>query len=102
KKYNKKGTDKKDYFQLIKLNIISKNKDEEKIFNYLLNSKYKPQNIFLLAILYQLGIGNEKNEIKAFELYKKAAEQNHDNSIYMLGSCFQFGIGTEKNEIKAF
>ncbi len=58
-----------DFIQSIKLYITSKNKNEKEIFNYLLDNKDKLQNIFLLANLYQHGIGTEKNEIKALELY---------------------------------
>ncbi|CAB4482374.1 unnamed protein product [Rhizophagus irregularis] len=43
-----------------------------------------------------------KNEVKAFELYKEAAEKGHIDSIHNLGYCYQNGLGTEKNEIKAF
>jgi TPR repeat protein len=57
--------------------------------------------------MYQLGeccyygIGTEKNEIKAFELYETAADKGHIDSMYQLGECYYYGIGTEKNEIKA-
>ncbi|RIA88465.1 hypothetical protein C1645_725880, partial [Glomus cerebriforme] len=44
----------------------------------------------------------EKNKIKEFELYKEAAAKDHIDSIYRLGNCYLLGIGTEKKEIKAF
>ena len=34
-----------------------------------------------LGYCYQEGIGTEKNEIKAFELYKEAAEKGHISAI---------------------
>ncbi|CAB4373786.1 unnamed protein product [Rhizophagus irregularis] len=61
-----------------------------------INSKYN------LGRCYQLGAGIEKNEAKAFELYKEVAQNGHITSIYELGECYQYGMGTGKNEIKAF
>src|SRR5204863_98261 len=95
---HKKG----DFIQLIKQHIISRSKNEYEIFNYLLNNKNNLQNIFLLAIFYQIEIGTEKNEIKSFELYKEAADKGHIVSIYNLGKCYEDGIGTDKSEIRAF
>ncbi|CAB5386182.1 unnamed protein product [Rhizophagus irregularis] len=62
-----------DYIQLIiKKYIIFNNKNINEIFNYLLNNNKKnKQNIILLAIFYRYGIGIEKNEMKAFELYEE-------------------------------
>ncbi|GBB86952.1 hypothetical protein RclHR1_01340019 [Rhizophagus clarus] len=97
------GMNEKDCIQLIKQHVNSKNKSEDEIFNYLLNCKDRQQNIVIfLAKLYQHGIGTEKNEIKAFELYKEAYEKNHISSMYMLGHCYKYGIGTENNDSKAF
>ncbi|UZN99926.1 uncharacterized protein OCT59_001185 [Rhizophagus irregularis] len=59
-------------------------------------------NIYHLGYCYQHGIGIERNETRAFQLYKEAAENGHINSKYNLGRCYQHGIGIEKNEIKAF
>src|SRR6266498_1353548 len=50
---------KEDYIQSIKQHIVLKNKDENEIFNYLLENKDKQQNITLLAEFYQFGIGTE-------------------------------------------
>ncbi|GBC27375.2 kinase-like domain-containing protein [Rhizophagus irregularis DAOM 181602=DAOM 197198] len=46
--------------------------------------------------------GTEKDETKAFELYKEAAEKGVIEAINNLGNCYFDGIGTEKNETKAF
>ncbi|PKC14983.1 hypothetical protein RhiirA5_494932 [Rhizophagus irregularis] len=100
-----RGMNENDCIQLIRQSIKSKNKDEDKIFNYLniLNINDRLQNIILfLAKFYQHGIGTEKNEIKAFELYKEAYEKNHISSMYMLGDCYKYGIGTENDETRAF
>ncbi|EXX50996.1 Skt5p [Rhizophagus irregularis DAOM 197198w] len=92
----------KEKGELIRKHIVLKKENENKIFNYLLSFKNKKQNIILLADFYKHGIGTEKDEIKAFELYKKAAEKGQIDSIYMLGKCYQNGEGTEKNLGKAF
>lgn len=46
-------------------------------------------------------MGTEKDEVKAFELYLKAAEQGLDYAQYNIGICYEYGIGTEKDEYKA-
>ena len=50
-----------------------------------------------LGEIYELGIGIDKDEIKAFEFYKKSADL--DAQIY-LGYCYINGIGTEINKEK--
>jgi hypothetical protein len=97
-----RGMSEKDCIQLIKQYVKSKNKSEDVIFNYLLNSNDRQQNIVILAKFYQYGIGTNKDETKAYELYKESYEKNHINSTYMLGYCYNYGIGTENNETKAF
>ncbi|EXX57775.1 hypothetical protein RirG_204020 [Rhizophagus irregularis DAOM 197198w] len=47
------------------------------------------------------GIGIEKDEVKAFEYYKKSAEKGYLNGIYILGCCYENGIGTEIDKEKA-
>ncbi|RHZ66320.1 hypothetical protein Glove_308g35 [Diversispora epigaea] len=44
--------------------------------------------------------GIDRNEVKAFEWYKKAAE-NDTYSQYKLGFCFYEGLGTKKDIVKA-
>src|SRR5947207_4114938 len=92
-----KGIYGKDFIHLIEQHIVMKNNSKKETFNYLLSNKNILQNIFLLAIFYHYGIGTEKNEIKAFELYKKAAEKGYITSIYIynLGYCYQHRIETE-------
>ena len=50
--------------------------------------------------------GNEEHEIqkdesKAYELTKKAADQNHPAALANLGVCYKFGVGTPKNETES-
>ncbi len=55
-----------------------------------------------LGRCYQLGIGIERDETKAFEYYKKSTEKEYNNAQYQLSKCYKFGIGIEKDEAKAF
>jgi TPR repeat protein len=57
--------------------------------------------MYQLGYYYQFGIGTDKDETKAFESYKEAAEKGHVDSIFDLGYCYQYGIGTEINITKA-
>ncbi len=53
-----------------------------------------------LGRCYVLGIGVEKDEIKAFEYYKKSAEKGHNMAQNILGNLFFDGQGTEKDLAK--
>ncbi|CAB4397360.1 unnamed protein product [Rhizophagus irregularis] len=48
------------------------------------------------------GKGTDKNEIKAFEWYTKAAEYNNTVAQNNLGDCYKYVKGTDKDEKKAF
>ncbi|CAB5388323.1 unnamed protein product [Rhizophagus irregularis] len=61
-----------------------------------------PSDIRHLGYCYQRGIGTEKNEKKAFELYKEAAKRGNITTINDLAYCYEYGIGTEKDKIRAF
>ncbi|EXX70557.1 uncharacterized protein OCT59_010119 [Rhizophagus irregularis] len=61
-----------------------------------------PEDLHHLGYRYQRGIGTEKNQEKAFKLYKVAANKGHVISINDLGYCYQHGIGTEKDGAKSF
>ncbi|CAI2164472.1 8382_t:CDS:2 [Funneliformis geosporum] len=49
---------------------------------------------------YRMGV--QKDETKAFELFKRSAEQECLNAQFELGFCYDEGIGTEINKLKAF
>lgn len=51
--------------------------------------------------MYRRGRGIEQNYAKAFEWYKKAAEQGHKRAQYNLGVMYAMGQGIEKNISKA-
>ena len=52
--------------------------------------------------MYELGIGINKDEIKAFEYYKKSAENGCTSTKFQLGYCYVNGIGTKINKVKGF
>ncbi|CAI2176732.1 11149_t:CDS:1, partial [Funneliformis geosporum] len=47
---------------------------------------------------YEFGNGVEKNEFKAFDFYKKSAENGFEEAKFYLGYCYINGIGTEINK----
>src|SRR6266511_5403989 len=55
-----------------------------------------------LGRCYEYGIGIQKDEIKAFELYKVAAKQGHNFAQNSLGLLYENGKGIEKDLEKAF
>ncbi len=55
-----------------------------------------------LGNCYKNGIGIEKDEVEAFEYYKKSAENEDVDAQLQLGYCYSNGIGTEVNKEKAF
>ncbi|RIA83357.1 hypothetical protein C1645_466916 [Glomus cerebriforme] len=55
-----------------------------------------------LGQYYRYGKGVEKDEVKAFEYFKKSADQGYLNAQFQLGYCYDKGIGIEINKAKAF
>jgi len=56
---------------------------------------------FRLGFCYYYGQGVSKNEAKAAEWYRKAAEQEYDEAQYELGNCYYLGKGVEEDNAKA-
>lgn len=54
-----------------------------------------------LARMYQFGLGVEKDERKAFRLYRSAASQRSNVAKFNLGVMYWRGIGTEPSREKA-
>lgn len=78
-------------------------KDYAKAFSYL-DYAYKHNDLraqFVLADLYRLGRGVDKNEVKAFKLLNDCAKQVFSGSYKWLGYYYQCGIGTQKDSQKA-
>jgi hypothetical protein len=97
------GINKDNLKKLINQYNISNNKNgnENEVLKYLLDNTNKQQNIVLLGEFFRQGIGTEKDEIKAFEFHKAAAETGNIKSMYQLGEYHFYGIGTKKNVFKA-
>ena len=57
---------------------------------------------FQLAVLYDNGVGVEKNLQKAAQWFRKAANQGHVLAQYSLSVCYDTGSGVEKDAAKAF
>ena len=50
-----------------------------------------------LGVCYENGIGVAEDKRKAFEWYRKAAEQGHVDAQYNLGVCYGDGLGVAKD-----
>jgi TPR repeat protein len=74
----------------------------QEFYNWLLNDQNNPNSIVLFGDFNYLGIGISIDKIKAFELYKKAADLGNADGINNLGYCYGNGIGTDIDEEKAF
>ena len=51
-----------------------------------------------LGYLYVYGLSVAKDEKKAFNYFKQAAEKGWATSIFNLGICYEKGVGVEKNQ----
>src|SRR6266496_4543737 len=65
----------------------SPNREEVKMQTNDSEQLLSSSDICLLGYCYQKGIGTEKNEKNAFELYQKAAKKGCINAINNLGYC---------------
>lgn len=63
--------------------------------------KKSPRASNNLARMYQFGLGVEKDERKAFRLYRSAANQGFDVAKFNLGVMYWRGIGTKPSREKA-
>lgn len=57
---------------------------------------------YMLGEAYALGEGVPKDEVKAFEMYDRAAKLNYRDAILKLGDAYKFGIGMERNPMKSY
>lgn len=64
-----------------------------------------PNTMYCLGMMYKDGIKVQKDPIKAFELFKQAAESTNkdvnSDAMQMLSTCYRFGYGTSKDLDKA-
>lgn len=58
-------------------------------------------SVICLAISYEKGSGVPKDEVKAFDLYHKAAEMGRTDGKRNVGRCYFYGIGTREDKVKA-
>lgn len=61
----------------------------------------KSYALYHLGRCYQYGYGGEKDEAKAFDCYRQAAERENIESYNSLGFCYQNGLGVAKDDEKA-
>ncbi len=57
---------------------------------------------YMLAEAYIVGDGVEKNEVKAFKLFDKAAKMNYRDAMLRLGDAYKYGIGVKRSPIKSY
>lgn len=78
--------------------------NEKKDFRASLESAQKGdvEMMRLVADKYMVGVGVQKNEVEAFNWYKKAAAKGEEFSKYMVGAMYLNGIGTPKNIPEGF
>ncbi|GBC01733.1 hypothetical protein RclHR1_04300015 [Rhizophagus clarus] len=69
----------------------------EKIFGNLINNQTIRQYEVMVGYFYENGFGVGKNEIVAFEWYKKASEMNNINGHFELGYCYNYGYSIKRS-----
>lgn len=60
-----------------------------------------PEGAYFAGRFYAEGIGAAKNDIKAFEYYKKSAAKGSADGAFELGMCLKNGIGCQKDISRA-
>ena len=55
-----------------------------------------------LGIMYSFGQGVQRDEIKAFEWFKKGADLKNTAAMFQLAKCYENGNGVKKNKKRAF
>lgn len=82
-----------------KIEIDKKSKDISS-YKYALD-KGSPLAAFIIARMYDGGIGVIENNKQAFAHYMKASSWGYELAYYWVGDCFERGIGTQQNNTKA-
>ncbi|UZO26967.1 uncharacterized protein OCT59_019177 [Rhizophagus irregularis] len=73
----------------------------EKISGNLINNQTIRQYEVIVGCFYENGFGINKNEVSAFEWYKRASEMDNVNGHFELGYCYNYGCGIKKSLEKA-
>jgi len=82
-----------EYFEKIP-NCVYRNYGDSKVENEL-GMIFDPSSVKKAEFV-------NKDGVKAFKLYKRAAEQGHSLAQNNLGCCYLNGIGTDKDEVVAY
>lgn len=61
-----------------------------------------PSALTHLGVMYQLGLGVDKDIVKAIEFYQAATEKDYAPAKYNLALMYSEGVGVVKDEKKAF
>jgi hypothetical protein len=61
-----------------------------------------PRGLHLLAHCYSRGLGVEKDNARAFDLYKESARAGYAPAINSLGYCYLNGLGTGVDHSRAY
>lgn len=56
----------------------------------------------LIGVMYALGLGVEKNDVRAFEWYLRASMKGHAGAQSGLGWYYEVGRGTEPDLVRAY
>ncbi|GBB95591.1 hypothetical protein RclHR1_02570025 [Rhizophagus clarus] len=77
--------------------------DLDKIRNWYKQAATNDSNaLYNLGVCYESGQGVYQNEIRAFEFYKKSANQGFNAAQCKLGYCYDHGIGVDVDKEQAF
>ncbi|POG65135.1 kinase-like domain-containing protein, partial [Rhizophagus irregularis DAOM 181602=DAOM 197198] len=87
--------------QLISKQILQTNQTTDQLIKWLSENQDKTQYIWFLGLFYYYNIGVE-DDIKAFEWFSKAAEDNYSIAQVYLAKCYYDGYGTTCNIKLAF
>ncbi len=64
--------------------------------------KADKEGFAILGLLYQNGLGVDKDDYKAFESYMQAAALGHEDALNQIGWMYQTGCGIEEDPAQAF
>ena len=56
----------------------------------------------LIGVMYALGLGVEKDEVRAFEWYLRSSMKGHPGAQSGIGWYYEVGIGTEIDLVRAY
>jgi len=69
--------------------------------NLSIESSKDPWTIYMIAYMYQDGLGVTKDTMKAVELYRQAADAGHSGAQHNLAALLDGGVGVTKDEKEA-